>query len=428
VSHETHCVVFKVNPVDPGNRPDWFLRAGVAVVALAAACRHPGSAGQDVPLDRVMKIVVENPSDIPRALPNFTMAVAELAAAARDFNPNCIVLYDGDVEVPVQADDLNLDGAPDVIAFQAPSLKPKERRVLQLFYNPGRNVLMRYPKRAHAAVRPEFEGPGWESDLIGYRLYLDGRNAIDVFGKSEAGLSLDRYALDPAGYHAVQPWGVDVLHVGDTLGGGSFGFWADGAVVKPVETQRTKDLKALRRYVEVVADGPARAIVRITWDNWVVDGAPRTVRATMTIWGGRRWATCDLEVAPGWRPTVAAGVVAVAGAPMVKKSEYFYTYGDQTDPMSDTGKPEALGLAILFRKENFAAFVEEAPTAGALASEDRSRVVLLTPDAQGRLRWAYLAAWGRGALGIRDAAAFEKECEGILAEFHAPLRVGLESR
>src|SRR6478735_11625782 len=26
-----------------------------------------------------------------------------------------------------------------------------------------------------------YEGPGWESNKIGYRLYLDWRNAIDIF-------------------------------------------------------------------------------------------------------------------------------------------------------------------------------------------------------------------------------------------------------
>ncbi|MDP6882350.1 MAG: DUF4861 family protein, partial [Alteromonas macleodii] len=29
-----------------------------------------------------------------------------------------------------------------------------------------------------------YEGPGWESDQMGYRLYLDWRNAIDVFVKA----------------------------------------------------------------------------------------------------------------------------------------------------------------------------------------------------------------------------------------------------
>ena len=28
-----------------------------------------------------------------------------------------------------------------------------------------------------------YEGPGWENSNVGYRLYLDWRNAIDIFGK-----------------------------------------------------------------------------------------------------------------------------------------------------------------------------------------------------------------------------------------------------
>ena len=28
-----------------------------------------------------------------------------------------------------------------------------------------------------------YEGPGWESELIGYRFYLDWRNTTDIFGK-----------------------------------------------------------------------------------------------------------------------------------------------------------------------------------------------------------------------------------------------------
>ncbi len=28
-----------------------------------------------------------------------------------------------------------------------------------------------------------YEGPGWESNKVGYRLYLDWRNAIDIFEK-----------------------------------------------------------------------------------------------------------------------------------------------------------------------------------------------------------------------------------------------------
>jgi len=37
-----------------------------------------------------------------------------------------------------------------------------------------------------------YEGPGWESDRVAYRLYLDGRNAIDIFGKRSPDLVLSK--------------------------------------------------------------------------------------------------------------------------------------------------------------------------------------------------------------------------------------------
>lgn len=397
---------------------------------LSAGCR-PGSYGQDISLDRIVLIEVENPTEAPRPAANVALTVAELVRVARDFNPNCLALDDGKLDLPVQADDLDLDGVPDEVVFQV-DLPPKGRKTLRLFYNPSRAAVTQYPKRARAAVFPELEGPAWESDVIAYRLCLDGRNAIDVFGKSEPsqpGGDLVRYALGKDGYRDVHTWGVNVLRAGDTLGCGSFGFWLDNAVVKPVEAQRTKDLYALRRYAQVIADGPVRAILRVTYDNWVVDEVPRTVRWTHTIWAGRRWATCDLDLGPrGWRPTVAVGVAAAQDAPMVRKKEYFYTFGNQTVPMSDTKKPESLGLGVLFKQEHFAAFVDEAPTAGAIDEADRSRVVLLTPDAAGRLKWWYFAAWGRGKLGVRDAASFESLCEATLYELRTPRKLSLQAR
>ena len=35
-----------------------------------------------------------------------------------------------------------------------------------------------------------YEGPGWENNQVGYRLYLDWRNAIDIYGKKVDSLVL----------------------------------------------------------------------------------------------------------------------------------------------------------------------------------------------------------------------------------------------
>ncbi len=42
----------------------------------------------------------------------------------------------------------------------------------------------------------QFEGPGWESDKIAYRLYLDWRNAIDIFGKKTSEPVLQNVGLE----------------------------------------------------------------------------------------------------------------------------------------------------------------------------------------------------------------------------------------
>ncbi len=40
--------------------------------------------------------------------------------------------------------------------------------------------------RSHNAYF-KYEGPGWESERVGYRLYLDERNRCDIFGKKAGG-------------------------------------------------------------------------------------------------------------------------------------------------------------------------------------------------------------------------------------------------
>ena len=355
---------------------------------------------------------VSNPGDKPRKAANVTLALSELGSVPA-WN---LALFEGEQELPLQVDDVDADGNPDTLAFQV-DLGPKETKRLELVQKPPK----RFPKRTRAVVHQEYEGPGWESDLVAYRLYLDGRNAIDVFGKMEPMLSLDRYAKSGKTYHEIEPWGVDVLHVGDSLGVGGFGFWINDEVVKPVETLRTGEQKPLRRFVEIVAEGPVRSILRISYDNWVVDKEPRKVTSTMTIWAGKRWARSDLDLGSDFQPKVAVGIVAIEGAPVTQKDGLFFTYGLQSDPISDTKKPERLGLGVVFPKQEFSTYVDQARTAALPAAKDSSHVAVLTPDDQGHVYWGYLAAWERGSLGIRDPAAMQAECETALFELTNPI-------
>ncbi|HVS01112.1 MAG TPA: DUF4861 family protein, partial [Thermoanaerobaculia bacterium] len=71
-----------------------------------------------------------------------------------------------------------------------------------------------------------YEGPGIESDLVGYRVYLDWRNGFDIFGKKTSAMVLPNVGLDGyESYHQMADWGADILKVGESLGMGGFGYW-----------------------------------------------------------------------------------------------------------------------------------------------------------------------------------------------------------
>ena len=69
-----------------------------------------------------------------------------------------------------------------------------------------------------------YEGPGWENGQIGYRLYLDWRNAIDVFGKKVDSIVLPYVGQDGFdSYHEPANWGQDILKAGKSMGIGGYG-------------------------------------------------------------------------------------------------------------------------------------------------------------------------------------------------------------
>ena len=108
-------------------------------------------------------------------------------------------------------------------------------------YKPGDNLIT-------------YEGPGWESQMVGYRLYLDGRNAIDVFGKKTADMILKQVGRGDD-YHQMQPWGMDILKVGSSLGSGGFGVHENGEAVQIGP--------AAQFSAQILKNGPQMSIVEV---------------------------------------------------------------------------------------------------------------------------------------------------------------------
>ncbi len=149
-----------------------------------------------------------------------------------------------------------------------------------------------------------FEGPGWESDKIAYRLYLDERNAIDVFGKHTQRLILPFVGHDTSQtYHKMNWWGMDVLKVGKTFGVGSFAFYRkreegnkqnEQAIFQLFPPLQTDSIRCT-----ILEDGPLRAGVELVYYGWQVGPQTIDVRARHFITAGQYLTRHEIEIVKG---------------------------------------------------------------------------------------------------------------------------------
>lgn len=273
-------------------------------------------------------------------------------------------------EIPYQLDDLDSDGTPETLfllyslkAGESSKLTFRESKVVPDFKHGTRGVIkvrdQADPENMQVSDDFElvaeytepfdlqadngllfFEGPGWESEYIGYRFYFDDRNRFDVFGKSETGLNLAEISSN---YHEREAWGADVLKVGSSLGIGAPALFRDGSF-RAIETTGTKSIRT-------IADGPLRTILEVSYPDWEVDGEKIQATMELEIHARHRYSivrlTTDID-----EPVFATGLVTHPNAPEIDifSHEAFttaYTWGDQ----SDLNEGLALGL-VLSNSEN----------------------------------------------------------------------------
>ena len=289
-------------------RPGW--PCAVALLALGA-CRAQ-------PTDTPAPLSAAPSSASPGELEVATLELSNPSAFARSQSPLYLSYYDLGVEpstlqgralqlrasertLPVQAIDRDGDGAKDGI-FALVDLAPAATRSLRIVAASSAAVASP-PARAAAEISvkqggewqprqknprlleyvggkfvnvatftppPEhtdhsnlirYEGPGIESDKVGYRIYLDERNGFDIFGKKTPAPVLHSVGLDGyESYHQPAPWGMDILKVGASLGTGAFGFW-NGKGVDRVNEVTGWD-------ATITEPGGSYASFRIAYKGW----------------------------------------------------------------------------------------------------------------------------------------------------------------
>jgi len=132
-------------------------------------------------------------------------------------------------------------------------------------------------------------GAQWESELVGFRVYMDHRQSIDIYGKPTPQLVLDKTNFYSTREDIANGLGCDILFAGPSVGAGSFRGYLNGqpTYVDSVEARGQR----------VIASGPVRAIVEV-WDkNWLYNDKTLQMRQRYTIYAGHRDVQVDIQLA-----------------------------------------------------------------------------------------------------------------------------------
>ncbi|RYD94722.1 MAG: DUF4861 domain-containing protein [Sphingobacteriales bacterium] len=278
--------------------------------------------------------------------------------------------------VLLQFDDLDSDGTWDEVAFLY-NFKIRETVTFRLAR--GRGAMFKAVVRAHVRQRrknagntfglpmdrdsvpagqpntdfskkalPPFltEGPAWENDKVGFRIYMDVRNTKDIWGKITPVMMMDTVGAKPGvNYHEFSNWGMDILAVGKSLGAGSL------ALLVPVNGKdtliRLGGVNMGPVIYQKVADGPLRAIFRMHYPKWqLTEGLPPvSLTEEISIWGGQYFYQSKVTVR-----NAPAGAKLVTGIVNLKSEASqtihagagaaLYTFDQQSE------NKDSLGLAV----------------------------------------------------------------------------------
>ncbi len=392
---------------------------GIIVFLVAAAVSAEAQS---------LRISVTNPSGADR--PNEPVVV-DWGNAAATFasvrNDELRLLDEDSRSLPFQLDDFGGDGAPDELAFAADFGGRQTRTftftradTLPSPIGPLRTDAGNW-KRIDGIPQPVddddgpgllrnqsayvFDGIGWESELIGYRLYLDERNAIDIQGKRIPGLQWNFIGKSGVDYQLDAYWGMDVLHVGSSLGFGGIGFWEKESVVKPV--------KLARRRCRVLARGPVRVVVRVDYDGWKTQGNARDITSIFIQYAGNRITEHRLILRSPGEAQVAAGIVKHRNATV--------TWNPKTFLLTSFGAQARAG-------ENLLMTLAFEPPAVVGKTESKSDDLVILSLEQGRtMTIRMLAAWD-GEKGINLQAEEVKRLTTTFVEGrNQPLRVRVKN-
>ena len=259
-----------------------------------------------------------------------------------------------------------------------------------------------------------YEGPGWESDQMGYRLYLDWRNAIDVFVKTNDSVVLPEVGQDGYdSYHALSSWGGDALKVGKSLGVGALGRLIENEVQGSSSQSVMHFQHVENTHYQLVSNSQLRAEFEVAYEGWSSSEAKADSIDVTTHYRIDAFdPTTHISVSVS-EPSdnIVAGLVAHDGMQVIKAEQGEWgvvaTWGAQSILADD----DSLGLALIYRLDQVEKVFEG----------EYDHLVSFKPLTN--LDYKILAVWPKRSSDIQTAEQFEDYLVNKLKVYSPPLTV-----
>lgn len=223
-----------------------------------------------------------------------------------------------------------------------------------------------------------------ENPWVAYRVYMDNRQSLDLYVKATPRLELDETGFYTTPEQLASGYGCDVLWAGKSVAAGSFRGWQGGNVV-------TIDTVAAR--TQRVLDS---AMIEVEDRDWMFNGHALQMKQRYSVRPDSRVLFVEIEL-DGYAPTdiFAAGIqkLETGNSGFILPSGVAGSWGANVPDKNHPELVERVGLGIVVNPENIVETIED----------NLNYIVLVRPDADGRIRYRVVASGDRENNGFRTA-------------------------
>lgn len=401
------------------------------------------------------EIVLTNTSDFN--LTDKAVALKRESLSVTDStNTHPLVIFNTDT-IPSQLDDLDGDGAWDELFFVT-NFSPKEQKTIQLKWTDkppeypirtsvrfGKREAMNEPVKAAteetvlATDMPkklgfqkyQTDGPTWENDKVGFRHYLDGRNAKDVFGKKTPGISPENVGINAEGavednYHVMEDWGRDIFPVGNSLGLGGYALLINDEVKRLGVTVEDTLNNIEETKFKIATEGPVKSVLKYEYHNWEASKNKYNVKETTTIWPGMYGYknTVEMEGLQG-NETLLVGLSNINNEnPLIEVEIGDWVALIQHDSLTYE-REWVMGTAILVPKNKYHGYIE-APKEGQLTDSFLAKIEI---ENKKPVSYYAIAGWALSAdKNFKDAAYFKEYVINLAKQLSTQITIDITTK